>query len=174
MARIISSNLRHGGARRAQPQVLRQLLRDRAAAAHDAVRAQVPLRREPDLVPVEPVVGEELVVLGHEHGAPECGRHALERHPVPRLLVVAALLARLALALAHHRGAAGDVAREAANVDRSHAYERDGREDRDQREQQGQRPPEQPADQAPAAGDTTTIVMSSFCGAAPRKRMTSS
>jgi hypothetical protein len=161
-------------ARRAQPQVLRQLLRDRAAAAHDLVRAEVLLRREPDLVPVEPVVGEELVVLRNEDGPAQRGRNMLERHPVPRFLVVAAQIVRLALALAHHRGAAGRALREPAHVDRPHLHERDGREHRDQREQQAGYPPEQPADQAPAAGDTTTIVMSSFCAADPRKRITSS
>src|SRR4029077_19766706 len=75
--------------------------------------------------------------------------------------------------LLHHRAAAGIVPREPAHVDRRHLHERDAQEQRHEPERQGQRPLEPREHQAGTAGETTTMVMSSFCAAAPRNWMTS-
>ena len=72
---------RHGVRRVAEEQVLRELLRDRAAAAHHAALLEVAARRGLDLVPVEPAVLVEGVVLGDQHRAPQQRRDALVGHP---------------------------------------------------------------------------------------------
>ena len=79
--------------RRRQIQVLRQLLRDRAAAAHEPPARPVDLERLLQLLEVHALVLPERVVFGDEDGALQVGRdvavadpplHAARRPPFAR------------------------------------------------------------------------------------------
>ena len=67
--------------RRRQVEVLRQLLRDRAAAAEERALLEVPLERLADLLDVDPLVLPEAGVLRDEHGPLECRRDPAVAHP---------------------------------------------------------------------------------------------
>src|SRR5262249_61546192 len=85
------AQLAHERLPRAEEQVLRELLRDRAAAADRAALARVRLDRLLYRLPVDPLVAEELLVFGRDHGLDEVARHLAERDDDPDLAVRPAL-----------------------------------------------------------------------------------
>src|SRR5450830_1327937 len=94
-----------------EPQVLRELLRERRGApeASPAVPGvgPVPCAGGPDRVPVDATVLEEARVLGGEDGADEDGRHLGERHRAAVDRVAPALPAKALLSRADERGRRG-------------------------------------------------------------------
>jgi hypothetical protein len=85
-----------------EEQVLGELLRERAAAAREALLLPVLLRRLLDRLPVEALVVEELGILGCHDGMDQVARDALQRHARLDASELLAALRCLALALAHH------------------------------------------------------------------------
>ena len=121
-----------------QEQVLRELLRDRRAARHDAALFLVLLERFLDAVPVEPRVLDEFRVLGGDHRALELRRDPRVGHPRVAQGRRRIPASRFVHALRHE----GGLARRVVAVPRD--VRRDPREpderDREERRDDAQRP----------------------------------
>ena len=115
-ASTASSALRHRLLSRPEPQVLRELLGDGRGAAGEPADAQVVLGRVAHRAPVDPLVAEEVRVLGEEHRLHEPGRDPVEPDPGLTRAEGAALLLRLGATLLDERGGPRVLLRERGGV----------------------------------------------------------